>query len=403
MFYSLVKKLFFIYILVLILTCCNNSKIKLVIWQDDSDAACAIVNENLADFLVKNPNIILIKEKKTKDEIIYGLKNNSNKADLIRCPSEYLEDLIATKKIISTKNFFNKQFYDLFIDKVLETAKIKNEFWGIPDNFCNHIILYYNKEFIKEAPKNTNDMIRLSIKFTNADKNQYGLVYNQYEPFFIHQWWSGFNARLIDDDGKITISSRQMINSFKFIYDLKYKYYIVPDVCDYKTAKLYFINKNAAMIIDGEWGINEYYKALGDNLGTSAIPIVSETDKKPVSWASSKCFVITKNVKNKNKIEAVKSLIEFMTSIEVQKKWIKYYRFPTIKALVNSDLLVNDSLLKGVWSSLLYSKNKPCKKNLDLINSAVRPYLEKLMSNDISVFKMVEEAQQYIDNIDNGK
>ena len=66
----------------------------------------------------------------------------------------------------------------------------------VGDRFGNHLALVYNRRFIKEPPKTTDELVELAMKNTvdeNGDgrKDRYGLVWNFTEPFFAIPFLTG--------------------------------------------------------------------------------------------------------------------------------------------------------------------------------------------------------------------
>ena len=60
-------------------------------------------------------------------------------------------------------------------------------------------MLLYNKDFVKTAPKDTDEMIKVAQANTKGDT--YGLVFNQTEPFWLVPWLGGFGGQVFDKDG----------------------------------------------------------------------------------------------------------------------------------------------------------------------------------------------------------
>lgn len=400
------KFLCLIIIIFSLISCDRLSKIQLVFWEKDVIEAEKILNEQINLFKEKNSGIEIIQLSKSKQELLEELNRRSNKIDIIRYPSEYLDEFVKNKKLISCNQVFNSEFFDMFIQEALVSTTIEEKIWAIPDNFGKHVMLFYNKSKIKKPPTDTGKMIKLGKKWTRKSENIFGLVYNLKEPAFIHQWWHGFGGEILTEEGKPSINTKKINDSFQFIYDLKYRYKIVPSKCDYNDADTLFKNGNAAMIINREWAIKDYMDSLGNNLGITSIPMVLESGEFPATWASTMCYAITKKL-SKRRLEAAKKFIKFMTSKENQKDWIKkMQRLPSLKSFEKEELIIEDALLHEVWNALLKSKGKPPNWKVNMIYKAIRPQLEKMMDDQISPQAATEKAQEYAEqmwDIDNEK
>jgi len=155
------KKYIILLTLFIIFSCKNINKINLLFYYEDSDDIESFLNEKIEDFNKKNPNIIITKVKKFKDDLIDDLKFNKIKIDFIRYPSSYLYELVEKKILRSSEEIFKKDFLNQFQLKALQTVSNNKQIWGIPDIFINYPLLYYNKSLINIPPKNTNEMIKI--------------------------------------------------------------------------------------------------------------------------------------------------------------------------------------------------------------------------------------------------
>ena len=68
---------------------------------------------------------------------------------------------------------------------------MKGKLWGLPDNYGNHLMLFYNKALVQEVPPNTDAWIRQLKSLTDGANSQYGLVYPLSESYWLMPWLSG--------------------------------------------------------------------------------------------------------------------------------------------------------------------------------------------------------------------
>ncbi|MEN6364833.1 MAG: extracellular solute-binding protein, partial [Rectinema sp.] len=109
----------------------------------------------------------------------------------------------------------------------VESVVIGGKTWGVPISSGNHLMLMYNKDFVKTAPKDTDEMIAVGKSLIG--KVQAPLVFNFTEPFWLAPWIGGFGGRVFGADGKTpTLNTKAMSDALQFLYDLKSTYKIMP-------------------------------------------------------------------------------------------------------------------------------------------------------------------------------
>lgn len=81
----------------------------------------------------------------------------------------------------------------VFVDSALAAVKLGGKTWGVPISNGNHLMLLYNKALIPEAPKDTDELFAKGKELTGG--GNYGLVWNQTEPFWLVLWLGGFKGK----------------------------------------------------------------------------------------------------------------------------------------------------------------------------------------------------------------
>lgn len=235
----------------------------------------------------------------------------------------------------------------VYVESAVQGVEVDGKIWGIPLANGNHLMLLYNKDLVKEAPKNTDDMIKVAKELTSDEV--YGLVWNQIEPFWLVPWLGGFGGKVFADDGVTpTLNTKAMIDTLQFLYDMKAVHKIMPNECDYGGADTLFKEGKAAMIVNGDWSLKDYQNTLGaDKLGTAALPMVSATGLWPTPYTSGKFLMISAGVEG-DKLNAVLDFAEFAASLESQLDLIETLsRLPVLKEALASDKVQNDPILRG--------------------------------------------------------
>ncbi len=394
------KKYIILILLFLILSCKNFNKINLTFYYEDLDNAGLFLNKKIEAFHKNNPDIKINIFKKTKIEFLNEIKKNKNKIDFIRYPSSFLDEFVELKILKSLNDIFEKKIFDQFSSSALQSVTIKNKIWGLPDNFIDYPVLYYNKSIIKTPIKNTNELIKINNQLNYKKTNNFGLLINLKEPFFIYPWLNCFGVNLFKEDKTFDFNQKELIDALQFIFDLKYKYNIISKDLNRKELEGYILNNNISMIIDGDWSLNYYQKILGNNFGVSLIPtpVSSKTDN--YIFVSTTCYSILKKT-SKRKTKAIKLFLNFINSKETCEEWRKIGRMHTFQIPQNQNL--TDPLFNEIINISQKSKSYPLNKDLNLINKVLRPQLIKLIDNKISPKFVVKNAQEYFNKINNNK
>jgi len=375
-------------------------KVKITFWEQESEEVDAFLDELVADFMKAHPNI-------TVERVHYGneeLRDQFQAAslagaapELVRVPNDFAGPFSALGIIAKATDVFDKAFLDQFIPEALNATRVKGEIWGVPDNYGNHLMLLYNKDLVKEPPKDTDELIKLAQELTKGEVQ--GFAYNLNEPFWLAPWLGAFGAWPLDENDKPSFDNEGTVGALQFVQDLKFKHKVVPQECDYNCADTLFKEGKAAMIINGDWSLGGYAQVLGDKLGVAPIPKVTATGKYPTPMTGGKYWMVSKAVLNDPaKIEAVRTFVTYMTSADVQKKWIeKFKRLPSLKALKDDPAIQKDPILKGSFEQLLLGKPMPAAPEMRCAWDAMRPNLEGVMAGTLKPADAAKAMQQAAD------
>jgi arabinogalactan oligomer/maltooligosaccharide transport system substrate-binding protein len=134
------------------------------------------------------------------------------------------------------------------------------------------------------------------------------------------------------------------------------------------------------MLINGDWSINRYKEALGENLMIGRLPRVSSTGKWPAPYTSGAYFMIPVDL-SKEKVEAVKSFIAYVTSEEQQAVQLnRMYKLPGLKTALSNPLLTSDPLLKGSVAQMEVGTPTPIGLEIGTVMNAINSELTAVMN-----------------------
>ncbi len=287
------------------------------------------------------------------------------------------------------------KLFDLskYVSSAVDAVRLDGQEWGVPISNGNELMLLYNKSLVPTPPQNTDELIKMGKELTKD--GVYGLVFNQVEPFWLVPWLGGFGGKVFAEDGKTpTLNTPQMVSTLQFLYDLKYKYQIIPKESDYAAMDSLFKTGKAAMIINGDWSLGEYQKLLGDKLGVARIPKVSATGMWPAPYTSGKFFMLSKDLAGE-KLAIVKDFINWATDKDNQLTMVKdLARLPALKVALSDPLITSDPILKGAAEQMTVGTPMPIVVQMRAVWDAMKPEMNAVLSNSESPAAAAAKMQQ---------
>lgn len=356
--------------------------VNLVLWtkEGEADGGLQFV-QSLADaYTAINPHItfeVINKDVETlrEDFLTAGLAGSL--PDLLWTVNDHAGPFTDAELIMPVDDMFD---LSLYVDSALAAARLGGQTWGVPIANGNHLMLIYNKDLVETPPTNTDELIAMGQELTTAD--QYGLVFNQTEPFWLVPWLGGFGGAVFAEDGKTpTLNTAEMVATLQFLYDIKYATPIIPAESDYDGADTLFKEGKAAMIINGDWSLGGYKDAFGDKLGVARIPMVVATGEWPHPYTSGVYFMLPYTLEGA-KLEAVKGFINFVTSANNQALMVaKLNRLPALQAALEDPLITSDPILKGSADQMVVGTPMPTVSEMRCNWDAMKPEMQAVLAD----------------------
>ena len=360
--------------------------VKLTLWTKEASGALEKVKSLIQDFQSKNPGI-------TVEVVNYDVENlrqnfqtsmlANQGPDLLWTVNDHAGPFTQAGLIQPADGLG----WDLktFMPGALDAVKLDGKAWGIPLSYGNNLMLLYNKNMVKDPPKDTDALIKAAKDLAASGKQ--GFAYNLNEPFWLVPWLGGFGGKVFDDTGKKpTLNTDAMKKTLQFVQDLKFKDQVVPKECDYGCADTLFKDGKAAMIINGDWSLGDYTTVTATktiDLGTAPIPQLTGADW-PKPYTSGTYIMFPVSLKG-DKLEAAKKLVNYFISDDVQLGWVKFdKRLPSIAKLYSDKSITDDPILKGSAADLANGTGMPPQAEMRCVWDAMRPNLEAVMANKMT-------------------
>jgi arabinogalactan oligomer/maltooligosaccharide transport system substrate-binding protein len=384
----------------MILTACgpkDYGPVTITFWEQEGDDVDVFIDQLIADFNVANPNITIERTHYENEALRDQFQTASlaNAApDLVRVPNDFAGPFSALDIVAPVDELFKQKFLDNFFEGALDPAVVGGTLWGVPDNYGNHLMLIYNKSLIATPPATFEDLIVKAKELTMGDVQ--GFAYNLNEPYWGGGFYGAFGGWPLDENDVPTFNNQAFIDYLTFVAKLKTDG-VVPAECDYNCADTLMKEGKAAMIINGDWSIGDYTTALGADMGVAPVPTINGNPYTEMT--AGKYFMVAKPVlDDPARKDAVTKFITFMTSADVQKKWLdEFKRLPSNTEVAKDPSIVSDSVLAGSMAALSNGRGQPAAASMRCAWDAWRPSLEGVMAGTTTPTAAAAAAQASAD------
>ncbi len=381
-----------------------SGPITLTYWEEDSNEAVVLLDALAAEFTQANPDVVVVRQHYGYDELRNQFRAaafNDKAPVLVRAPGEFAGPFGELDIVKPLDELFSAEYLDQFSSGALSGVTVLGKLWGLPDNYGNHLMLLYNKALVSQTPANTDDWIVQLRALTDAANGQYGLVYPIAESYWLMPWLTGFGSWPLDAQGHVTLDTAEMIEALWFAHDLKFQYGVMPENGGYEAAFEIFSQGRAAYIIDGVWNLDRY-QGLGVDVGVAMLPKISKTGLVAAPMATGRYWFISE-ASTGAELDAAARFIEFMTSAEVQQRWLAdLRRLPSTKQpellwnAVSASLAgeaqgmdpnersIGDSLMDGIIAQLRVARGVPPALEMACVWQGIGAYLPAVMAGPLS-------------------
>ena len=274
---------------------------------------------------------------------------------------------------------------------------LDDKVWGLPDHVGNHLTLVANRALVDTIPDNTDDWVR-QLRALTVDRDgdgkpdQYGLVFNLLEPFWLVPWLGGFGGWVMDDQQRPTLDTPAMVDALDFLRGLRDDR-VVPLECDYPLADTIFKEGRAAYIINGPWSW-EGYRAVGIEIGLAPMPRVSATGLWPTPAISAKCYSINRYLDPATR-ECTAALMSWLTGREVQVDLARELSVqPGDSEAARDPSIQDDPVLIASRRQIDKGRLMPIVPEMRAIWDTMRPPYQSVMNGEMDSADAARQMQQ---------
>jgi ABC-type glycerol-3-phosphate transport system substrate-binding protein len=168
---------------------------------------------------------------------------------------------------------------------------------------------------------------------------------------------------------------------------------IIAPITSRAEAKALFTSGQAAMMIDGDWAIDELTQSEDIPWGVAVLPSISDAEQAPGPLVLGRYWTIGTDTSGP-RAQAAIAFLEFVSQPERQLTWTeKFGTLPTRRdALVNSRL-VADPALRVSAQQLQMGRGVPLNTDLNQILDAMRIPLEQTLAGTLSPSEAASQMQ----------
>lgn len=380
-----------------------KSKKSISIWDSCQPKERIFLMESINNFTKLNPKLSINTKHFRSEEELVDVFSASSLAGA--GPEIVLVGFDSMKKLAQkyiVKDLSDEINYNIFLPGLVELSSFDGKKYIIPFSSSDFLILYYNKDLIKEIPSNFDGVVALSKEYLNSKDQKYGFLFNGAEPDWVVPFIGGYLDWFYEyDSGSINLNSSAMEKTLNFINNVYNIDKILPANIGYEDMNNIFKSGKAAMFINGVWAVNEY-KEAGLNFGVAKIPRNTDGVTNPTPMISGLGFMVNNNSSG-NSFEIAKKFIEYMVSPDTQTSWtLNTSSYPAIVDL-ERDKLSNDDIIYNILLQAKICRGKPPEEDLRLIRDVMRLNIESIISGNISPADAKEKMQEDIIKLKSGE
>jgi maltose-binding protein MalE len=373
----------------------TDSRQHILIWHQKIGGERDLFNEQIARFNSAHSDLVidtLYKENEELRNLFVIAAAAGQGPDIIYGPADNVGVFVTTQTILPLEKVFSESFFGRFTPQGI--VSWKNDRWLAADQIGNHLIMVYHPALVPTPPATFDDLIRIGQQLTKDidGRHQYGLTWNYREPFFFIPFLTAFGGWVMDENGRPTLDNEHMVKAIQFVLDLRDKYKIIPREGDYEIADMLFKERRTGMIINGPWSWAGYH--VPEESRVAPLPYNTETGLWAEPMISAKGYSVNANLPSA-KIETVRTVIDFLTSAEVQTEMATRLAItPVDRSVVDSPAVKANPTLVASMQQIEHGRPLPIGPQMRAIWEGMRGPYQLVMNGAITAREAARMMQR---------
>ncbi|MEI6043400.1 MAG: serine/threonine-protein kinase [Chloroflexota bacterium] len=317
-----------------------------------------------------------------------------NGPDLVIAPVGATGDWVQRKAIQPLDSLLSKAFLQGFEPNALAGSTFTGVGYGLPYNYGNILVLYYNKKLAPNPPSTFDELIQQAQALTKSDGSQVGLGLDRYSYFWLLPFLNAFGGSPVDNAGQATVNTTPMQNALQYFKDLTVKYKAISPTIGYDEANRLFISGKLAFFINGDWELNAYLKddvKSKVDLGIAPLPLLNE--RTPRSMTGGRHYFLSSQSKG-NRLKAALYFLQFQAREDQQKQLLSLGLLSGTKAILNGPDIKNNPAWAAVVSQLKDSQVQPVGKDINKVWTAMEAWLKPVQDGTTSPADAAKAMQE---------
>jgi maltose-binding protein MalE len=366
--------------------------ITITIWHAWSGSELDVLNDAITKYNQLHPKVTINQLQVPFDQLQNKFQTEAaggGGPDIVVGPADWIGAFTKANLIAPIDDYVDSSFLSHYVTGAVNQVKLGSKMMAMPES-TECVAMIYNKKFITQLPKDTNELKTLADSIQNGDT--YGFVYNS-GFYFTAGYFFAAGMQLFDsNNNSIVAQGTGGATALTFIKDMASdKKLIVAN--DYGKADSMFKEGKAAIIINGPWAVGDYVKALGaENVGVAAMPILSATGNPFAPFVNTKDFMINANSDTDHKKSAM-DFVKFLVSKDIEQEFFSKAKHIPSNLDVDTS---SDPVINGFISQMKTGVSMPIIAEMGKVWDPMQTAIDSVIAGKASPQDAIQTAQNSI-------
>jgi ABC-type glycerol-3-phosphate transport system substrate-binding protein len=357
----------------------------ITVWASLPEVQVDRLEEDIALFQEQFPQYrVRLQHYERPEDFMTSLMAGQIDFDIVLASPVLVGSLRRAGQISPMSDFFPASFIDDFEAVTLLGATENDAVWGLPDSSGFHLLLFYNQDLVDSPPTNTDELTELAEQLTVG--SQWGLGVNSYDPLWLLPWLAAPGDWLSEADGRTTLSRSSMLAALTLFHTWQNPEDGIAPVGTYEEIRASFLDGKLAMMIDGEWAIDELASSEKIRWGVSLLPDVGQAggDQPAAPLVLSRYWAISRSATGSH-AQASAAFLDFISRPERQLAWTdEFGLLPTRREALDDPQIAGDSILRTSAAQMRAGRVLPLGINANLVLDAMREPLRGVIDGELT-------------------